>query len=239
MRGHDQQVSGVAWSPDGKRILSTSWDGTSRIWDSRTGTSLATLKGHEGALIAGVWSPDGSRIVTAGSDNSIRVWESQLENAVPMWHGIDKRSTVFPFVEALFHEHILLEPVLAAIKARASLTPEQRVIAIRFALARGNPDPKHLNYKVWNLVNPDRAVKETDTALALRMIRAALASIEEGDARLDFYHRTHALALFENGFFEEAIAALEYALELAPEEGKAAYEGYLAYLKEMIAEAKK
>jgi len=239
MRGHDQQVSGVAWSPDGKRILSTSWDGTSRIWDSRTGTSLATLKGHEGALIAGVWSPDGSRIATAGSDNSIRVWESQLENAVPMWHGIDKRSTVFPFVEALFHEHILLEPVLAAIKARASLTPEQRVIAIRFALARGNPDPKHLNYKAWRLVNPDRQVRETDTALALRMIRAALASIEEGDARLDFYHRTHALALFENGFFEEAIAALEYALELAPEEGKAAYEGYLAYLKEMIAEAKK
>ena len=88
-------------------------------------------------------------------------------------------------------------------------------------------------------MNPERPVKENDTALALRMIRAALASIEEGDERLDFYHRTHALALFENGFLEQAIAALERALELAPEESKAVYEGYLAYLKELVAEAQK
>ena len=239
LEGHDQNVSGVSWSPDDKRILSTSWDGTARIWDSRTGTSLSTLKGHDGALLAGTWSPDGSRIVTASNDNSLRVWESQLENAIPMWHGIDKRSTVFPFVEALFHEHILLEPVLKAIRDLTSLSSEERVIAIRLAQARGNPDPEILNYKAWVLVNPERAVKETDTALALRMIRAALARLEEGDARLDLYHRTHALALFENGFLEQAIAALERALELAPEEGKATYEGYLAYLKELLAEAQK
>jgi hypothetical protein len=238
LEGHVQNVSGVAWSPDDKRILSTSWDGTARIWDSRTGTSLSTLKGHEGALLAGTWSPDGSRIVTASNGNSLGVWESQLESAIPMWHGIDQRATVFPFVEALFREHILLEPVLKAIRGYTSLSPEERVIAIRFAQARGNPGPEILNYKAWKLVNPERAVKETDTALALRMIRAALASMEEGDTRPDLYHRTHALALFENGFLEEAIAALERALELASEGSRAVYEGYLAYLKEMVAEAK-
>jgi WD40 repeat protein len=39
-RGHTNYVFGVAWSPDGERIASASFDGTVQVWDAMTGNSL-------------------------------------------------------------------------------------------------------------------------------------------------------------------------------------------------------
>ena len=44
--------SGRAFSPDGQRLASGSWDQTVKIWDSATGKELLALKGHAGAVRA-------------------------------------------------------------------------------------------------------------------------------------------------------------------------------------------
>ena len=74
LTGHAKVVITAAFSPDGRRIVTASEDGTARVWDSETGRELDVLKGHIGAVYSAAFSPDGRRIVTASIDRTARVW---------------------------------------------------------------------------------------------------------------------------------------------------------------------
>jgi WD40 repeat protein len=43
LRGHERGVSSAAFSPEGRRILTVSWDRTARLWDAATGTETAQI----------------------------------------------------------------------------------------------------------------------------------------------------------------------------------------------------
>ncbi len=75
-RGHSSAVVAVAWSPDGTRIASASWDGTVQVWDATTGGNAYTYRGHSSAVNAVAWSPDGTRIASGGDDKTVQVWDA-------------------------------------------------------------------------------------------------------------------------------------------------------------------
>ncbi len=50
LKGHTGEVTSVAFSPDGTRIVTGSEDQTAKVWDARTGTPLLELKGHTGQV---------------------------------------------------------------------------------------------------------------------------------------------------------------------------------------------
>jgi RNA polymerase sigma factor (sigma-70 family) len=76
LKGHDQWVASIAFSPDGSKLATASGDHTVRIWNSGSGQLLATLKGHKGGVAHVAWSPDGAAIASAGYDHSVRFWHA-------------------------------------------------------------------------------------------------------------------------------------------------------------------
>jgi hypothetical protein len=81
--GHTRHVYFVAFSPDGKRVVSASLDETIRIWNSETGDmALGPLAGHTGLVYSAMFSPDGRHIVSASRDKTIRIWNSETGEMV-------------------------------------------------------------------------------------------------------------------------------------------------------------
>ena len=85
LTGHGDDVNSVDWSPDETRLVTSSLDGTARVWNAQTGQDLFKLEGHEGRVNLALWSPDGGRIATAGEDGTLRLWDAadgKLERSI-------------------------------------------------------------------------------------------------------------------------------------------------------------
>ncbi|KAI5118072.1 hypothetical protein M0805_003661 [Coniferiporia weirii] len=76
-------VNCVAYSPDGRYIVSGSGDNTLRIWDAQIGNSVGDpLTGHSLGINSVAYSPDGRHIVSGSSDRTLRIWDTQTGSAV-------------------------------------------------------------------------------------------------------------------------------------------------------------
>jgi len=73
LRGHGDLVFALAFSPDGKHVVSASADTTARIWNATTGRRERTLP-HNEAVIDARYSGDGRYVATGSSDGTVRVW---------------------------------------------------------------------------------------------------------------------------------------------------------------------
>ncbi len=72
--GHSSVITSLALSPDGKWLLSGSWDDSVRLWDMESGREIYRFDAPRSGINSVAISPDGKRMYAAGSDNVLRVW---------------------------------------------------------------------------------------------------------------------------------------------------------------------
>ena len=87
MKGHKDCVKSVAFSPDGKQIVSGSRDQTVRVWDASTGNNLKVLESHTDSVTSVAFSPNGKQIVSGSYDKSVRVWDASTGNELKVLKG--------------------------------------------------------------------------------------------------------------------------------------------------------
>ncbi|MCG8421625.1 MAG: protein kinase [Proteobacteria bacterium] len=80
-------VRWAAFSPDGKRIVTSSYDRIVRVWNADGSGQPTRLRGHLERVFTAGFSPDGRRIVTASYDRTARVWNADGSGRSAVFRG--------------------------------------------------------------------------------------------------------------------------------------------------------
>jgi acyl carrier protein len=87
LRGHQGTVFDAEFDHSGTRIVTSSDDGTARVWDAATGRPIAVLRGRPGETKSAVFDRQGKRIVTAGSPGVVVVWDAATGKKLATMHN--------------------------------------------------------------------------------------------------------------------------------------------------------
>ena len=78
LKGHTKDVHSVAFSPNGKTLISGSWDGTIKLWDVPSKKLIATLFLNGDIKLSPIYSvafsPAGNTVASASADGAVRLW---------------------------------------------------------------------------------------------------------------------------------------------------------------------
>jgi len=86
LKGHRENVFGIAFTPDGKHLLTVSGDPAIKIWDAASGKTLKTYAegsaGHKQIILGVAVRADGNQFLTVSADNTLKVWDMPTSNAL-------------------------------------------------------------------------------------------------------------------------------------------------------------
>jgi WD40 repeat protein len=83
---HQGMATSVAFSPDGKYVLTGSWDNTARVWEAGSCRVVGPALRHAEKVKSVAFSPDGRYMLTGSADKTARLWPFS-----PAWEGTPER----------------------------------------------------------------------------------------------------------------------------------------------------
>ena len=95
--GHANDVTSVAFSPDGRLVLTGSKDMTARLWEAASGNEIRRFEGHTDRVTAVAFSPDGHEVLTGSWDKSARLWDAATGQELRRFDGHTDQVTSVAF----------------------------------------------------------------------------------------------------------------------------------------------
>jgi tetratricopeptide (TPR) repeat protein len=230
LRGHEDCVFSLAFSPDGTQLASASLDTTLRVWDSvpygvryRERRARLAARPEAERIVDELWdrlSDADSIAEQVRTDTSLG--EQQRLAALNLL--LRKSAELQNQVNELYTRLVFTDHVVTALEADASLTPGARFKAIGIARAKGD-EPIRLNRESWHLVSrPHDNPKAYE--IGLRGAEAAAAAEPDNVA----FVNTLGVAQYRNGRYEEAYITLTRSDELRRQQGKKSVPHDVAFL---------
>lgn len=87
LRGHTKPVWSVAWTLAGTQLVSSSHDGTVRLWNAQTGACLRIFRGHLNWVWFATVHPTQPLLASGGHDGMLRLWSIQTGRCLKLLTG--------------------------------------------------------------------------------------------------------------------------------------------------------
>ena len=96
LSGHQELVTSLAFSPDGRLLASASYDNTVILWKMPDGSPVKTLT-HNDRIRAVAFSPDGKTLAAGGNDKNLYLWNVETGKPVDTLRGLSGRINCIEF----------------------------------------------------------------------------------------------------------------------------------------------
>jgi WD40 repeat protein len=179
----DREVRCVAFSPDGRWVVSGGADGSLRLWDTGPGRGHRSFRGHEGAVLGVAVDRDGVRLASAGADRTVKVWDLRSGDEVRTLTGHRDAVSCVAFspdgrwlAAGSWDRTVKVWDAATGAEKRTLTGYKQAVLALAFSpdgdrLASGSGVPAYLwepgEVRVWTWAGaePPRVVRDVPAAV--------------------------------------------------------------------------
>jgi WD40 repeat protein len=215
---YDAIVWGLAFSPDGRWLVSTHGDGAILVWDMVERARAASFNGHSDAVRAVAFSPDGQRFASAGEDRSVVVWNaaSGRKEAVLNGHGTRVIGVVFSpdgkWLASSDQDGYLIRWDVAARQPRwriktdfpdnvcLSISTDGRWLAVRAGVYESDTARRVLNFELMHIVHPEGTAFSADGRRLACVGLGGVLLLETGTWRVIDHQSTGDLPLVSVSF---------------------------------------
>ena len=87
LRGHEEAIHAVAYSPRGSFLVTGSGDKTVKLWDGKTFKLIRTYRGHSGKVAAIAVSENGEWLATGSDDRTVKIWSTRSDKLLGTLRG--------------------------------------------------------------------------------------------------------------------------------------------------------